>query len=347
MTVRVSGDKKLRVVVVTEGCEVPVLVRAGFVGGHRRVYETTCAVALPLARFARLKAKLESISLGTSETGGWLLPTAEFKKLKKVDGITPELWLKWNGKMEQESAEKVRKAYMSGVSNPFVVKLFNEASAWKVEEVSYFWALFQRIALTWLLQGKVLDLGFCKLGLLPYRPHWKELMARSHRNVPKACSNEREFIDSGLADRLLSRQLIAMDPEDKTASPNLECVPTDLWRKASKGAEKARLDKLGVVGYAGDVAKRIQSAREFARVALRTWCSRALLPFARVSKVGLTAGHRIFPDKKSPRSLSGNMEGVTNDIVISEPKILQAQPSLRELIDSKVSSVLQLPDAEH
>lgn len=347
MTATVSGDTMLRLVVVEEGCEVPVYAKAGHLESRRACYEVTCAVALSLAKFKKFRSKIEPMSLGTSDTGGWILSRDAFKKLPRIDGITPELWYNWKGESRPEKRKRERKVNMSGVSNPFVVALYNEASLWSIEEVSYFWILFQRIALSWILKGKLLDIGICKLGMVPYRPHWKELMARKHPNIAEASVCEREFIESGVADSLLSRELIAMDPKEKVISPNLECIPTDVWKKASMAGEKVRLGRLGVVGYGGNVARRIQKAREIARQSLKSWCERARLPFARVSKVGLASGQRIVPDVSSPRTVPEHIKSTTNDIVFAEPKILQAKPPLQELIDQEVDSVLQLQDPRH
>ena len=335
MKVFLRGDQMLRVVEVREGCLVPVLAVKGHLSNDPTVYYAiTSGVVLSLDKWREFKVVMGRMSSHRVDSGSWLLNAEAFRGLTKVDGITPERHFRWDGEDQFEEEELEKPVRGGGVSDPFLVELHREANVCSLEEMALIWVAFKQVALTWILgKDKILDLGFCKLGAVPYRPQWKETLAKKWPRIRAAAATEPEFLRSGVADDLLSRELLAMSKQDQTIMPHLECVSTESWEKASRGVEQTRLQRYNRVGYAENVVRRIQRLRDFARESIRSWAVRASSPFAYISKVGCKDGFRILPDTKSPRALPACMERVSDALVLSNKvPITSDRATLKELV---------------
>lgn len=259
--------------------------------------------------------------LGTTDILGdsdrWLITrTMAERILHKAPGITPAAYYKWDDvhmppmpaanpvKVATVKAPENRLDQGSSEYEDFVSHVCSK-NGLPNSIVRVVMKAIASDAVTWMVENrKALDLGFCKLLTVPFRPNWKEIVAFKYRkwrllgifNMSRKEKAEKlEEIDMPSA--MCSLHNIAINNKrgsNYTLQYTLEAIPgarfeADVWT-----VEKKR-QACGTTSYVANFEKTIESLYHNLVDALEAYLRKTSKPFARISEGGKSGYLRFVP----------------------------------------------------
>lgn len=252
-----------------------------------------------------IRGMLEAHSIIDSQERWLLRKSVAIRMLKKAPGITPKFYYRWPdrhfhpipattpGRTEIDIASK-----SGGYDWDSFLKHVSDRYHLPVSMLRIFWRAVTSEAPAWMLETRQpLDLGFCKLAALPYRPNWKEIVSLKMKHysllsifkLPQ--EQRRPALDAaGLPAVLCSPDNIAA-PQSKLggAFPRvtycLEAIATKRFEKVVNVVEGKRLTG-GQGAYVASYETTVEQHYENILAALEAYLHKVYMPFARILESG-------------------------------------------------------------
>ena len=252
-----------------------------------------------------IRGMLEAHSITDSHERWILRKSVAIRILKKAQGITPKFYYRWPdrhfypipattpGRLEVDVATKIGHYDWESF-----LKRVSERYGLPVTMLRIFWRAVTSEAPEWMLENRqALDMGFCKLVALPYRPNWKEIVSLKLKHFSlltlfKLPQEQRRpaLEAAGLPQALCSPENISA-PQGKLGSafPRLtyclEAIPMKRFEKAVNVVEGKRL-AAGQGAYVASYEATVEKHYEHILAALEAYLHKVFLPFARLLEGG-------------------------------------------------------------
>jgi hypothetical protein len=262
------------------------------------------AVPLNPSTHRGLAAELSAASTWQTVTG-WIIEDGTFNAMfKKAEGITPAYYYRKHGQMVDQRAieTEIITADFDPYGNPssvdksFIEDLCRRTEIDDLPTLKILWnAICNHMAYWLLIEQRQLDMGWFKIGALPVRANWKQILAAKHPNLGSVARvvdpDERtlEIAKKGIDRSIQETTLIALhgDANDRHVGWTLEVVPSKAWDDYVHSMEKSRLMELGVGSdYPAWWGVTWSRLRSYAYTALFRFASSAALPAATVGSRG-------------------------------------------------------------
>jgi hypothetical protein len=240
------------------------------------------------------------------ERAQWIIPRAVAEAvLRKASGITVQRYYKWPGVEDfppiEKSASEIRVEMQEyGARKPghdaFVRWLCKERKL-PASIVNVVMTAISQEAPEWLLKHrKPIDLGFCRIAALPFRPNWKEIVVFKCRNLKlrsllhlpeDQCIKALEEIDMPAI--LTSPHNVGLrrgwkgEEDIARIDYTLEIVATEKFEAAANRVEGQRMAR-GSAAYLTEFEDAVEALYRTIVIALRSYVSKVYAPFAEVSQ---------------------------------------------------------------
>lgn len=286
-----------------EGWSFPFKTYRGTHNGIEYVH-LICAVPIGFAQSDVLKRYLTFLG-GSHATNGWLLPTEALEKhFQKAGGLTPEFYYLWNGESSGKSSQtpypgeadvadddgvrNARRKSQNASGEEFLSHVALGSGLDKSTLILAWMAICQAIP-GWLMSGKPLSFGFCRMYALPYRRNWKELLLARYPTLRKALmvKNAKRFL--ALAFTAASRMLRLTDLTEYRERRgraifawNIEVLTDPEWDSICESAEVEAAASAGAVAYVRRWASKISQSEETIYEVLSSQIQKENAPTCRV-----------------------------------------------------------------
>lgn len=257
------------------------------------------AVGLYISQALALVAMLQVYDI-QGRRDRWIVPRKIAESLlQKAPGITPLRYYKWPEEncpplpafKETTLLSDVPKLETGRVGNEAFVS--HIASVWNIQSsvVKVVLKAISEEAPKWMLQNRqALELGFCSLIAVPFRPNWKEIVAFKFRkwklmsifNGPQ--KDQRQLLeDAGMPAAMCSLHNISLDHGKGYVNYTLEAIPTKKFDKAVRLVEGRRM-ACGRTSYVAQYERTVEKIYHHLLNALETYMRQTSTPFARLSE---------------------------------------------------------------
>lgn len=207
---------------------------------------------------------------GIKLRSGWVIPTEKFHGIAtKAKGITPEFYYYWHGPKAFKGFDKPPEEiedtrYKAPDIQEDFLDLVSQRSGIPTASLTMAWLAILQVMPDWLLSGKTLDLGFCRLLALPYRRNWKELLLARYPTFRKLLMVRDKKRLMSLAFTAASRMIRTSElSEYRTKGGrslfawSIELIHDSSWENASAEVESKAADALGPIPYVKRWAAKI------------------------------------------------------------------------------------------
>jgi hypothetical protein len=188
----------------------------------------------------------------------------------------------------------------------FLDALYQKGVGISRDEIEFYWNMFCKHAQDWLInKERPVDLYFLKLHNCPLRANWRYALITRFPRIGRVLSHltgERQeyFTDQcGLSDFMVSLDLLAVNPKERTCYRYVEVEHSKTWWKNVEHVERQRKRLLGEVGYCRYF---LESVRRFYKVALRLyvgWLASIARPSGTVRSSTLEGEPIIYPHQQA------------------------------------------------
>jgi hypothetical protein len=275
----------------------------------------------------------------------WLLANGDYRddawwilknRLEKVAVISlrddPEDVVVWT---QEAACHKQDLAGKGDYREPFIDGYVN--SPWAIITdgaiMELIWSSLKKYMLHQLVnERKPIDLFFCKLVPLLFRPNWKEVALRKEtlKGGPGMYNPDpQSIVNRGLADELARGIMTGFNPKTQTCCWTLEVIPLAPWLKNTQKLEAAiRRRTRGVFPFV--VAQRLLRQLDYAIEVYSSYLEKASVPFMRVPDPGETGGAGRKVRRKYGRGVkhSPSSPGAISHVVCSPDMEARKKPSV-------------------
>lgn len=262
----------------------------------------------PDAKF-RLARILSSFTR-TSSKSFYVLSNDDLRKIAtKADGITPEFYYSCPSGEEIEIPTTVSdgietdEAILSKDMNKLAVFLHQKSPVVRPGVIRTVLSLIRIYGSEWMIEREQpLDLGCVKVTALPYRRHWKEILAARFgmawllSNVRHHGSVAELVQQAGIEPSFFSHDLIGMSDNRRTVRWTLEAQAGKNFINETKAIEEQFLSSDSESGYTRRWAARIRSRLGDIYATLGTWLEETA-DFRCVLRESLDRSGQIFDAK--------------------------------------------------
>lgn len=255
----------------------------------------------------------------------WLIPKRIAEAiLHKAPGITPLAYYKWddprcpalpsaNTLTLSPKGPAIRTAQGSNDYEAFVKHLCKERGL-PNSVVRVVLRAVAETAAEWMIEArKPLDLGFCRLLAVPFRPNWKEIVAFKFRrwHLLKIFNGPQRDKLSALEEARVPQALCSLHNlgihrhwRGYRIDYTLEAIPGKAFEKAINKVEEHRL-ACGTTSYVASFEKTVETLYPHILAALETYLRKIGAPFARVCERGAAGILRFLPTKSQSIKVRG------------------------------------------
>lgn len=206
----------------------------------------------------------------------------------------------------------------------------------------------------WMLQQrKPLELGFCSLIALPFRPNWKEIVAFKFKKTRLckllfASKSEKwdRIEEAGMPQALCSPHNIGIKKSNGIfrISYIIEAIPSRVFEREAESLEIQRI-ACGTTSHAASFEKTVEALYRNIVHALEVYLRKTSLPFARVHERGDTGQLGFLPTTGNSCKVRGvGLRHIPVDIIspVSSFSVTAGQ-SERLLVQEKATCVQEMP----
>lgn len=254
----------------------------------------------------------------------WLLPRMMIESiLHKAPGITVLAYYKWpEDGMPPIPLPKLLKVSTDGCSvvmadsirssnDPFISYISQKSSI----STSIIRAVISSIAqhgAAWMLEKRQpMELGFCRLIAVPFRPNWKEIVSYKCKKwkllgILNMAQKQRmqTLEDSGMPEVLCSPQNIALQKRTGRIEYTLEAIPTDKFESEVERVETYRMAS-GNISYVQHFETTVRKLYVNLLQALKAYLRKTNAPFAGVHERGETGEPCFVPTLRHTNKVHG------------------------------------------
>lgn len=232
-----------------------------------------------------LKQKLSSV--GNYVNGLWWVPDSVLRTIGKPILGDPEDFVVWDPPVvacaTNVSADPERWEFFAEYSRNGVISDPVQA---EVVFVS-----FCKFMLHWMLnRQKSVDLGFCELAPMPYRPNWYQVLLQKdleredkikmEGKYPRLNSNVKSLVGRGVPDDMMDPKLTFWCKEDEHIYWSIGARPKAMWWKMVKAVEQAKQSRGKYITTIRETMKRtLPKALKF----YASFLQQARLPYVRMA----------------------------------------------------------------
>lgn len=236
-------------------------------------YHMRSAVPFGYAQVRVLGDLIETYG-GMKASVGWMLPAESLEKIAtRAPGITPEFYFTWEDRQPRKP-KPLKDTFIDRIKRDQVqaeefLQHVSDRTGVDRSTVSIVWLAITQTIPEWILGGRRLDLGICKLVAIPYRHDWKELLLAKYPELNKVLllKDPRRFLS--LAFTHLSRALriegltqFHASHSHSTFGWTIEVLHDSSWEKTVKEVERSHASKLGPASYIKRWANRVAQLEE-------------------------------------------------------------------------------------
>ena len=245
--------------------QLPVLIKPGMTPRDgREAWLVTMGCGFSAAQITWFQSHIDALT--RSKYGGWWLVRPERAKLCmfKAKGITPEYYIQW-GELTKGKAKGVtingsdphpgdELDQIGTAMDAFIRYAANKSGIKNLPYTRYIWLQLCRSAVNWMVvDGKPLDMGFCKLHAFPFRRNWLAVMAAKYPyygEIAKMPVEERERRLAGTTFQwMLEQPEMASMADPAQFDWTLDIELDERWHEFTTKAEKEQLTYLGPQEY--------------------------------------------------------------------------------------------------
>lgn len=237
----------------------------------RQNYEVTFPAEIPLLKLQKRAITDFILAHGWEVSGRYFIQENVLNQVAfQTKRHDPETIVRWNlGAVsipERQFHDVEEDAFLA----PLVGygQLFESKS-----QASFYWRMIVRRIMEWVLfEGKILNLQFCAMAMLPYRVDWKCYVM--HRQMDEIESNKKATARDSI---LLDPQLISANAaREWRARHCLEVIPRYLFWRLSGVFERHRKGDMDMDHYCRDLHNRMAQLIPYAKAAFYAYNRQSL-----------------------------------------------------------------------
>lgn len=223
----------------------------------------------------------------------WILKTVLNANGKKITG-DPELFVVWR-------PIEARVKYRSGEQNKNRDEFFAEYARTGIindpGKAEVVFISFQKHMISWMLNHqRPVDLGFCDLYPVPYRPNWKQLLLQRVQglraagrlkhltNRDMAQMTVEKMVKEGIADEMIDPKFLFWCKKDGHMYWSIEARPRSMWWRMVKAVEMAKKNKRHGALYLESVADTMKRCLPHSLELYVAHLHQISIPFVRLAK---------------------------------------------------------------
>lgn len=349
-----------------DGWAIPFKAYRGTLKSEEYVH-LICAVPIGFAQSEILKRYFTFLG-GSHATTGWLIPTEAMEKnFHRATGLTPEFYYLWNGESSGKSKQtpspessepanredghrNARKRSQKAAGEEFLEHVALGSGLDKSTLILAWMAICQAIP-GWLMSGKPLSFGFCRLYALPYRRNWKQLLLARYPTLRKALmiKNPKRFLSLAFtaASRMLRLSELTEYRERRQRSIfawTIEVLTDPEWDSICEEAEVEAAASIGPIAYVRRWANKISQFEETIYEVLSSQIQKENAPTCRVL---WRRGERHMRFAQASPTVIGSVEIAECDEGAGQSldDFLGIEDSAQYL-EEKAARLLEMPDVQ-
>jgi hypothetical protein len=269
MTFTSNEDRQLWLV-ETDKFRFPIYCRKGSIGG-KPIWHAVSALPLKHSEMQLLNDLLASQAKFVNRVHHYL-ETPELVAYK-AEGVTPEFYYEGDSKFDVEPVSQdpgdVMEDFYSGINERYARHVYQrlKLTDWPAFKAIY-QSIFALMPAYMIRTMKPVDVGWAKIGIIPFRANWKQILLSKFPGVAKLAKYPFEKIVANLEITDFSLEARKTDllsikqPHHDQACIRLrpELVPTQRWAFYANRLERARCAKVSKGNYVAHVGSLIEKA---------------------------------------------------------------------------------------
>jgi len=303
-----GDDMSWRLPVLVEWKEAPDKKRYALITPGVCFYQSQLMIMHTLLRVHSMDQQLNS----------WLVPERTVAAvLLKAPGINPPWYYKWpDGNMPViptpafPSLRKSKPPTRIDANRTFAEHISKERHL-PLDVVMVVLTAIGQLAPRWLLDRKIIDLGFAKLGAIPFRPNWKEIITFKCKpwkllDVLKWDTDRRDATleQNGFDQVACSAHNIGLKRGTHRLEYTIEAIPSQAFEKEADSVELERM-RPGPGSYVKLYETAVEELYGYIIDALTHYAKKVAAPWSIVREVGMGSHLAFLPTQRGSNKVRG------------------------------------------